>query len=45
LLRNHCAAGGTVMVATHSEALAGIASRVIRLQDGRIIDATADRQG
>jgi putative ABC transport system ATP-binding protein len=45
LLSNHCAAGGTVMVATHSEALAGIASRVIRLRDGRIIDDAADRQG
>jgi putative ABC transport system ATP-binding protein len=45
LLSNHCAAGGTVVVATHSETLAAIASRVIRLQDGRIIDDAADRQG
>jgi putative ABC transport system ATP-binding protein len=45
LLSNHCAAGGTVVVATHSETLATIASRVIRLQDGRIIDDAADRQG
>ena len=45
LLSNHCAAGGTVVVATHSETLAEIASRLIRLQDGRIIDDAADRQG
>ena len=45
LLSNHCVAGGTVVVATHSETLAAIASRVIRLQDGLIVDDTADRQG
>jgi putative ABC transport system ATP-binding protein len=45
LLGDHCAAGGTAFVATHSEALARTASRVIRLQDGRIVDDAADRQG
>ena len=44
LLGDHCAAGGTAVIATHSEALAQTASRVIRLQDGRIVDDTADRQ-
>ena len=45
LLGDHCAAGGTALVATHSEALARNASRVIRLQDGRIVDDAAVRQG
>jgi putative ABC transport system ATP-binding protein len=45
LLSDHCVAGGAAVVATHSEALAQTASRVIRLQDGRIVDDTADRQG
>jgi putative ABC transport system ATP-binding protein len=45
LLGDHCAAGGTALVATHSEALARNASRVIRLQDGRIVDEAAVRQG
>jgi putative ABC transport system ATP-binding protein len=45
LLGDHCVAGGVVVVATHSEALAQTASRVIRLQDGRIVDDTADCQG
>jgi len=45
LLGDHCAAGGTALVATHSEALARTASRVIRLQDGRIVDDAADCQG
>jgi putative ABC transport system ATP-binding protein len=44
LLRNHCAAGGAAVVATHSQVLAQSASRVIRLQDGRIVDDTAARQ-
>ena len=45
LLGDHCAAGGTALVATHSEALARNASRVIRLQDGRVVDDAAVRQG
>ena len=45
LLNDHCVAGGVAVVATHSEALAQIAWRVIRLQDGRIVDDTADCQG
>ena len=45
LLEDHCAAGGIAVVATHSEALAQSASRVIRLQDGRIIDDAAYREG
>jgi putative ABC transport system ATP-binding protein len=45
LLRDHCAAGGTSVVATHSEPLAQTASRIIRLQDGRIVDDTAGRRG
>jgi putative ABC transport system ATP-binding protein len=43
LLSEHCSAGGVAIVATHSESLAQAASRVIRLQDGRIIDDTATR--
>src|SRR5271165_340067 len=38
LLVDHCAAGGAAVVATHSEALAQSASRIIRLRDGRIVD-------
>jgi len=45
LLVDHCAAGGAAVVATHSEALAQSASRIIRLRDGRIVDDAADRQG
>ena len=45
LLGDHCVAGGVAVVATHSEALAQTASRVIRLQDGRIVDDAADCQG
>jgi putative ABC transport system ATP-binding protein len=44
LLSDHCAAGGAAIVATHSEMLAQAASRVIRLQDGRIVDDTATCQ-
>ncbi len=43
LLNNHCAAGGAAVVATHNLALAQTASRVIRLQDGRIVDDTSAR--
>ncbi|MHB9020882.1 MAG: ABC transporter ATP-binding protein [Halothiobacillus sp.] len=37
LLRDRCNSGGAVLVATHSEALAASADRVIHLQDGRLI--------
>ena len=45
LLGDHCAARGIALVATHSEALARTASRVIRLRDGRIVDDAADSHG
>jgi putative ABC transport system ATP-binding protein len=38
LLSEHCAAGAIALVATHSRALAAYASRVIRIEDGRITD-------
>ena len=40
LLTEHCATGMAAVVATHSPALAEAGSRVIRLQDGRVIDDT-----
>ena len=43
LLAEACATGVAALVATHSRALAEAASRVIRLQDGRIIDDSAGR--
>jgi putative ABC transport system ATP-binding protein len=43
LLAEACATGGAAVVATHSRALAEAASRVIRLQDGRIIDDSGGR--
>lgn len=39
LLRHRRERGGATLVATHSEALAARADRVIRLHDGRILDA------
>jgi putative ABC transport system ATP-binding protein len=39
LLSEHCREGVAVMVATHSEALAARADRIIHLRDGRIGDA------
>jgi putative ABC transport system ATP-binding protein len=39
LLRARAAAGGTVVVVTHSERVAAVADRVISLADGRIVDA------
>lgn len=43
LLSDHCAAGAAALIATHSRALASFASRVIRLEDGRITDDTYAR--
>ncbi len=43
LLAERCAAGAAAVIATHSVALAGNASRVIRLADGRIFDDSAAR--
>jgi putative ABC transport system ATP-binding protein len=39
LLSNQCSAGVAVLVATHSQALAARADRIIHLRDGRIGDA------
>ncbi|AUD00325.1 ABC transporter ATP-binding protein [Bradyrhizobium sp. UASWS1016] len=38
LLGRQRAAGTAILIATHSQALAGRADRVIRLEDGRIVD-------
>ena len=37
LFEAHRTAGGAVVVATHSDALAGRANRVVRLHDGRVV--------
>ncbi len=37
LLRERCQAGGAILVATHSQALAATADSVLRIQDGRFI--------
>jgi len=39
LLSDHAAAGGATLVVTHSPTVAAAASRVIRLVDGRVVDA------
>ena len=39
LLNEQCRAGVAVLVATHSQALAARADRIIHLRDGRIGDA------
>jgi len=39
LLRDRCQAGGAILVATHSHALAATADSVLRIQDGRLTDA------
>jgi putative ABC transport system ATP-binding protein len=44
LLADYCAAGMAAIVATHSPSLTKAASRVIQLQDGRIVDDSAARQ-
>jgi putative ABC transport system ATP-binding protein len=38
LLRSHADGGGAVLVATHSQRVAAVADRTIRLRDGRIVD-------
>jgi putative ABC transport system ATP-binding protein len=43
LLAERCAAGAAAMAATHSQALAKQASRVIRIADGRIFNDSAAR--
>ncbi len=43
LLAERCATGAATVVATHSQALADQASRVIRIADGRILDDSAAR--
>jgi putative ABC transport system ATP-binding protein len=37
LLEERCQQGGAVLVATHSEALAARATRIVRLEDGRVV--------
>jgi putative ABC transport system ATP-binding protein len=37
LLEERCKQGGAVLVATHSEALAARATRIVRLEDGRVV--------
>jgi len=37
LLRERCEAGGAILVATHSQALAATADSVLHIQDGRLI--------
>ncbi len=37
LLRERCQAGGAILVATHSQALASTADSVLHIQDGRLI--------
>ncbi len=39
LFDEHRRAGGALVIATHSEALAASADRVVRLLDGRVVDA------
>jgi putative ABC transport system ATP-binding protein len=38
VMRAHCRAGAAMLVATHSQALATEADRIVNLQDGRIVD-------
>jgi putative ABC transport system ATP-binding protein len=38
ILSEQCRAGAAILVATHSQALAARADRIVHLQDGRIID-------
>jgi putative ABC transport system ATP-binding protein len=44
LLAEYCEAGMAAIIATHSQALGEAATRVIRLQDGRILDDTHSRR-
>jgi len=41
LLRRHCAEGGAVLAVSHDRRLTDAADRVLRLEDGRIVDAPA----
>ena len=43
LLAERCAAGAAAVIATHSQALAEQASRIIQIADGRIVDDSAAR--
>ena len=38
-LERHCAAGGAIVISTHSAALSARVSRVLSLKDGRLVDA------
>jgi putative ABC transport system ATP-binding protein len=40
LIEWHCRSGTAAIVATHSHSVAEVAGRIIRLQDGRIVDDT-----
>ena len=39
LFEEHRKAGGAILIVTHSEAIAGRADRIIRLEDGKIVNA------
>ncbi len=39
LFQEHRAGGGAILIVTHSEAIAGRADRIIRLDDGKIVNA------
>jgi putative ABC transport system ATP-binding protein len=39
LFQEHRQAGGAILIVTHSEAIAGRADRIIRLEDGKIVNA------
>lgn len=39
LFHEHRKAGGAILIVTHSEAIAGTADRIIRLEDGKIVNA------
>jgi putative ABC transport system ATP-binding protein len=43
LIEQHCSSGIAAIVATHSHSVAEAAGRIIRLQDGRIVDDTCRR--
>jgi putative ABC transport system ATP-binding protein len=43
LIAARCADGAAAVIATHSQVLAAAASRIIRLQDGRVVDEPGSR--